>query len=155
MKIRNGFVSNSSSSSFIIAFDEKPDSIEKIQKHLPSTISISNYGYDLYEVAKRIFYLINDSSQQGINSIYDKMQYGYVFGEPEYDWNRDRNDSNYEKEFERKRNDFYLQKAKDFVESNKDKYIVCFSVEDYNDLDAFIESGSCFIKVPHIKISQH
>ena len=32
MKIRNGFVSNSSSSSFIVAFPEKPKSAEHVRK---------------------------------------------------------------------------------------------------------------------------
>ena len=32
MKIRNGFVSNSSSSSFVVAFPKKPDSIEELQQ---------------------------------------------------------------------------------------------------------------------------
>lgn len=34
MKIRNGFVSNSSSSSFIVVFDRKPESIEDVEKQL-------------------------------------------------------------------------------------------------------------------------
>lgn len=32
MKIRQGFVSNSSSSNFILAFDKKPNSVEELQK---------------------------------------------------------------------------------------------------------------------------
>ena len=32
MKIRNGFVSNSSSSSFIIALPKKPESVKELQK---------------------------------------------------------------------------------------------------------------------------
>ena len=31
MKIRNGFVSNSSSSSFIVVFDKRPDSVEELK----------------------------------------------------------------------------------------------------------------------------
>jgi hypothetical protein len=32
MKIRNGFVSNSSSSSFVVVFPKKPDSIEELNE---------------------------------------------------------------------------------------------------------------------------
>ena len=34
MKIRNGFVSNSSSSSFVVAFDKKPETVEELKKLL-------------------------------------------------------------------------------------------------------------------------
>lgn len=47
MKIRNGFVSNSSSSSFIVAFPKRPQTIEDVKEFLfnSESRSIECYGY--------------------------------------------------------------------------------------------------------------
>jgi hypothetical protein len=63
MKIRNGFVSNSSSSSFIVAFDSKPESVEGLVKTLfgPGSTpdEIWKGGLTKSEVAERVFDDIN------------------------------------------------------------------------------------------------
>ena len=63
MKTRNGFVSNSSSSSFVIAFPHKPTSIEEVGKMLfgdrygPNNLLRQEYYDDVYEgeLAETIF----------------------------------------------------------------------------------------------------
>lgn len=47
MKTRNGFVSNSSSSSFLVGFEKKPDSVEELRQLLyGDKQSFPGYGWD-------------------------------------------------------------------------------------------------------------
>ena len=72
MKIRNGFVSNSSSSSFIVKFPRIPNSIEDVTKILfgDKTKYYSPYNdvvWDVSEVSETVF---NDiQSQKGENNV--------------------------------------------------------------------------------------
>lgn len=69
MKIRNGFVSNSSSSSFLIAFNKVPESREDIKEFLFKDQKESDYiaGYDrnlpVSEAIDRIWYVIKNESK--------------------------------------------------------------------------------------------
>jgi len=45
MKVRNGFVSNSSSSSFIVAWNKKPESVEEVKNILFGDAK-THYMYD-------------------------------------------------------------------------------------------------------------
>jgi hypothetical protein len=55
MKIRNGFVSNSSSSSFLVAFDKVPESLEEVKN-----IMFPNEEYNKTEEGFEILNLAND-----------------------------------------------------------------------------------------------
>lgn len=58
MKIRYGFVSNSSSSSFIVCFDEKPNTVEELEEMMFSVYPQHYYYDDVYntrEIAERVF----------------------------------------------------------------------------------------------------
>jgi len=68
MKIRNGFVSNSSSSSFIVAFPEKPKNIEDVLKFMfngkEGSVSLDHYenGLSYRQIAEQVFNDINNDN---------------------------------------------------------------------------------------------
>jgi len=61
MKTRNGFVSNSSSSSFVVVFPEEPKSPEDVKKHIfngvDGEMSLDYYDYSLShdEISNQVF----------------------------------------------------------------------------------------------------
>jgi len=83
VKIRTGFVSNSSSSSFIIALDKKPKSVDDVQKLLfgsdfNAEENVEYYDYKLSQgkVADIVFNDINRAKKITVKNI-DKDDYDY------------------------------------------------------------------------------
>jgi hypothetical protein len=88
MKIRNGFVSNSSSSSFIIALDKKPESVEEtMQVFYPKAIGVKCNWYDDIvpkEVAsEKIFAQLVNQEPLKEEDILDEILAGYFPGYPD------------------------------------------------------------------------
>jgi hypothetical protein len=180
MKIREGFVSNSSSSSFIVKFPREPKSVTEVSQILfgDATKYSSPYGdsmWDVEQVAKTVF---DDIQSQTVNNIDGAIE---LLSEShncpiEYDnYKKDPNDwksmdyTAYEEackkwsveEFEKfyslkkiRRDKLSKIEGKDVPETGEFVYMFEFSDNDgayYSDL----EHGDLFDKVKHIKISQH
>lgn len=64
MKIRKGFVSNSSSSSFVVVFPKTPNSIEDVKKIMFGDME-THEGYKTIDIAKRIFNDITSQLNEG------------------------------------------------------------------------------------------
>ena len=83
MKIREGFVSNSSSSSFIVAFPQKPESIEDLSKmmHMELGENINYYDYkaDTSDVVKNVFNNINENKEATLKKIADLLSQRYYY----------------------------------------------------------------------------
>lgn len=170
MKIRNGFVSNSSSSSFVVAFPEKPTSVEHIREMMfKDEKSFPNpYPWDdrekEFSTLKISETVCNDISNQTANDIENIVEGfgGWLEGSPENPdvWHRedltqeekDKIWNDWDKSYDKYQRDTAMK----FIESHKDMFIYVFEYSD-NDGDYFctLEHGGIFDNLQHVKISRH
>lgn len=90
MKIRNGFVSNSSSSSFIIGLDKKPKSIEDVEKaFFPNKENVRADYYDdclsSLIASQKIWHQLEGQKPLTEKKIIEEIRNGYYDGHPSYD----------------------------------------------------------------------
>jgi len=90
MKLRNGFVSNSSSSSFIIGFDSKPRNVEQLRKILfPNNEGVS-YPFGGHEdvpaeiAAQKVWDQIKNQRPLSKSKLPEKLNSGWFSEKPEY-----------------------------------------------------------------------
>jgi hypothetical protein len=171
MKVRSGFVSNSSSSSFILALPKHLKSVEDVksvlfpQKYYPDGIVYAYYDTEQYsvdEVAQCIFNTLSCKDKDVIGefvgipgSMYDVVS-SMMGQSPAFD------DINNAKAI-----DEYYEKMQDvestlsnvmcdqFVKLHPNCYFYVGKFADDTNMQSTIEHGNIFDNVPHIKISHH
>jgi hypothetical protein len=128
MKIRMGFVANSSSSSFIVAFDRELSEItrDEFQRMLFGDKQYvcdpyHNYNWPTYPLASEIYYSLLKTD---IESLRDKF-------------------------------DHWTSAARNFAANNKEKHLYFCARDDCTFFDAAIESGEYFENLNHVRISEH
>jgi hypothetical protein len=161
MKIRNGFVSNSSSSSFVVAFNEIPTSIEDVQRVIFGAKEHfkSEYGntlYDTFDIASTIWGDIFEQTPNNIKKISESISGGYCSDRPDYDDYKNKDGQIDWKRYQKACDKISTKKAKEFIKDNSGKYIYVFSYSD-NDGDYFstMEHGDIFSNLNHIRTSYH
>ena len=166
MKIRNGFVSNSSSSSFIVAFDKDPQSANELMMMMfepdmkCGADGIS--GCSFKQIAKTVYSDIEEQRKSkeiffnpmillciemggDIDKIMDKF-----FPEVKNNWDeeciiRDKLEA-------LQSNDYFFE----FREKNKDKFIYKFSyADDCGNYESILEHGDIFNNLNHERESHH
>jgi hypothetical protein len=162
-KVRTGFVTNSSSSSFIVAFDEMPSSINELQGLLFDEGQINVEVYDrsisCTEAAGIVF---NDMQNQKPNDMKEIMSAleGYFEDAPDYnDYTKDYDfkSKEYKEAMARYEEDskaFIMAKIKRFKKDNRNRDIYVFSYADDGG-QVVMEHGDIFSHLPHIRISHH
>ncbi len=179
MKIRNGFVSNSSSSSFLVKFPREPKTVNDVRKMLfgDKTLFVAPYSdmpYPVDQIAKTVFDDIQSQSKNDINGAIEFFTNSNSDGGPNYDnyktgrdwnsvdwgaYNKDR-DEWAEKKFE----EFYSLKkirkeklekldGKDVVSSGEVFYM--FEYGDDSSYFAALEHGDLFENLEHVINSNH
>ena len=173
MKCRNGFVSNSSSSSFVVAFKKVPNTKKELQNMLFENVPLYPHPYgnmdncpDNYptsEVAETVWQdMCGDgkSKPQSVtmDEVSETFSYGYLEGSPDYD-NFKKSGDDGEIEWNALRlaqNKFATQKRDEFVANNPDCEFFTFSYgDDDGEYGCALEHGDLFDKLPHQRISCH
>lgn len=171
MKIRSGFVSNSSSSSFILALPQRLDSVEDVksvlfqQKYYPEGIVYEYYGKEQYsvdEIAQFIFNTLSYKDKNAIvefvgvpGSMYDVVN--SMMGKPPAF--NDINDAKAIDEYYDKMSQIEATISNvmcdQFVKLYPNYYFYVGEFYDNTRIGSTIEHGNIFDNVPHIKISNH
>jgi len=168
MKIRNGFVSNSSSSSFIVAFDREPESPDDIKEMLfkgKDKIVLCGQEYDSDKISEIVFrdstFCVSD--QDILDAISNN---GFYFGDDEISEFvpkllsiRESYNEDMRKLFDimaGSEDDSYLNEYESFYNENKGKCIRGFSYSDEGGgICSALEHGGIFDNISHRKYNHH
>lgn len=168
MKIRNGFVSNSSSSSFIVAFPNKIRNQEQLKQYLfgdqtqyPNPYWDSknpewNYGEQYYSVDDIVELVFKQSGMplRNLKKVSEEIASGWFPGYPEIDYMN----TNTQEEWEivdQRATQAAEELAIKFMEENPTSTLYVFEFSDDTPLGSAMEHGTLFDNVPHIRISKH
>lgn len=101
MKFRNGFVANSSSSSFLLGFCRKPRSVKELKDILfgdMEYLQYYDYSYKTADIAKIIFNDLKGLKPLSLTKITKVVESGWFPGLPDF-WNRNRLSHKLERQF--------------------------------------------------------
>ena len=171
MKHRDGYVSNSSSSSFIVAFDKVPETAEELRKMLFDDdtyhIEVPDYSedaYSIYDISERVFKDIQEYDEKevdltympdgfvdclltkAINKIYLKRKQEYL-DQGDFSWD------DYLKLMGEIRH-LKLDAIEAFFTQSEGKTILLLNYGD-NYGDCELEHGEIFKKLRHLRFYQH
>jgi hypothetical protein len=167
MKIRNGFVSNSSSSSFIVAFKKVPTSCKKLQRMLFGNETKfggtyrSSPTYDADYIAEVVWQDMQRSGSASKKKIADVIKVGWADDRPDLDEyvitfdDENGREYNWDK-YRESINKWANKKAQEFTNENPNCKFYIFSYND-NDSQMYseMEHGDLFRKLPHLTVNCH
>jgi hypothetical protein len=168
MKIRAGFVSNSSSSSFVVGFNFKPESDYELNYMLfgqdakDNWQNIDFHGIRYYTIGNIVWQSLQHQKPMTLREIYEEVRWGRFPGHNDgrnpYDYKteKEKYEEYYHKqEIENKRcARKFLRKFFKSVPENMQFFTFTYSDND-GDIFSAMEHGGLFNRFPHIKINHH
>lgn len=166
MKTRNGFISNSSSSSFVVAFDKVPESKEELRAMLfyPDQPAYpdpyDDKGHSIDKVLDAVWVDMQEpikatewdgfegSGPMTPEQVRQEFEGGHIEGES-LDW-----DKPYE-EYRQERNKFGHEMADKFMAGNEGKVFFHFCYADDDSFGSAMEHGDLFHRLSHFRLSHH
>jgi len=167
VKIRNGFVSNSSSSSFVLCFKKKPKNVSEIKEIIwPREENIfSDSGFlSVWQAAVSVFEQISDKKPLTIKDMERFFEGSWdvnneveaiIGGKPNYDapedvWQK------YYKELHKKTKKEAKKLAKEFMKEHKKHKMFSVGYSDHDGpFNSTMEHGDVFSNIEHVRFSHH
>lgn len=164
MKTRTGFVSNSSSSSFVVAFKEPlpKDAAEVKSLLFGEEDSISCYGdpVSTKDAAEQVFSDMQKAKPMTDDEVAKEVSSGYYDGYPDYPagiWNLPKEE--YRKAWDDHKvrvREGAKSLAREFLSKNKGLVFLRFRYSDNEgEFGSTMEHGGVFDKLPNIRVSHH
>jgi hypothetical protein len=157
MKIRLGFVTNSSSSSFVVAFPRVPENAEDVREMLFDEEDEVEFRYDretkytTSDLAAHVFAQMEapadfEEIAKEFATTYDLVDYEkYRNPDGTLNWNR------YRKATKKEGDKLALK----FIKDNPDSFFYVFDFSDDTSIGCMLEQGGIFDKLNNVRFSHH
>lgn len=169
MKTRTGFVSNSSSTNFLVGFYRKPESVEELREYLFRKDEVFHHPYSEHEheystqtVAERVFNDLVNLEPLTYEQMVEELSHGWFDGgiwpsgeivdmcedeNKKVDWDR-------YKELIKQNAEWAL---KGFMPRHENKvfFLLRYASDEDDSMSAAIEVGGTFDCVPHLTVNHH
>lgn len=168
MKERRGFVSNSSSSSFVVGFKSIPRSVEEVEKLLFPDGEAYDNRWSNTDFATTVFNELEGKMPMSLNEVAEEFASGWLIDMD--DWEKAHKDeldacqkkggmSLFHKYFEKHDKEKTRRAkalAKEWTKINKNLFFFCFEYGDEGGgYFSQMEHGGLFSNLPHKTISKH
>jgi len=158
VKIRNGFVSNSSSSSFIVCFPKRPETAEEVRQLMFGDLEYMSHPYefgavDTKQIAETVFADLKPQRAATFNKVIKILKRGWD-GPPnlldDYFYDRITHE-----EFKQKQDDWAQAQAEKFMDECKGIIYIFRYGDDDGSYFAALEHGEIFRNLKYYRVSQH
>ncbi len=160
MKVRNGFVSNSSSSSFVVAFPVIPHNVDDVIHLLFEGEVSPEPQYSIKDFATTIFNDIAEQLPMNLDDIIKELTAGWFIDMDDWEKANPRKDSDdfgkYWDRREKESNKRAKAFAKEWIKQNPGSFYFRFHYADEDgSYYSLMEHGGMFEHLPHQRISHH